>query len=279
MSIKETKKDMTKALYIFAAIALINILAFIALGWKKYDIKPKIVFLNVGQGDAALIIGANDKQILIDGGDGKNILTELGNYMPFYDHTLELVIITHPDSDHVAGLIDVLKYYNVKELIKTEYSCETMICGELEYYIRRNNIKTKNAKLGVAVKMEGVDIRILSSGIMEETGKDDDNDNSIIIKANINKKKILLMGDAGYKAENLLLAHNIDLDSDILKVAHHGSSSATSSEFLKKVSPVEAIISVGEKNRYDHPAREVISRLKNMNIDIKRTDMDGDVIR
>jgi len=266
-------KNIRTVLIIF--LGIVNFFILMVFGSDMQSVRAKIVFLDVGQGDATLILAENDDQVLIDGGDGKRIMDELGKNMPFYDHTIELVVITHPDSDHAGGLIEVLKYYEVDEILQTRYSCDTQICKELDAVISEKGIKRRYAQFGQMIHAGDQSAEILHFGDAG-TGASDDNNDSIVLKASINGKTILLMGDAGSLVESDLIRRGIDIDSDILKVSHHGSKSATSAEFIEKVSPQKAIISVG-KNKYGHPSDDVLNRLKNVNIEVLRTDISGDV--
>lgn len=267
---------MNKKLSVFLVFAIINILALIAFGDSKYDGPARIIFLDVGQGDATLILAENDNQVLIDGGDGKKIMNKLGQYMPFYDHKIELLIITHPDSDHIGGLIDVIKYYDIKEIMMTKYSCDTDICKELDRVVTEKTISKKYGKSGQTIYAGNQMLKILNP-VHDDIKVNDDNDNSIVLKTMINNKALLLMGDAGFKIENELSMLGINIDADILKISHHGSKNATSGTFIEKVSPQKAVISVG-KNRYGHPSQDVLNRLKNASINILRTDEAGDII-
>jgi len=265
-----------KKIIIFLIIAVLNILAFIAAGSMGYEKPARMVILDVGQGDATLIQAEGSNQILIDGGNGKKIMDKLGEYMPFYDHTIEMVIITHPDSDHAAGLIEVLKYYDVNEVMMTDFSCDTQICKELDKVISEKKIATRQPKFGLQINAGNQNIKVLYPWQDGSSSLKDDNDNSIVLKANINGKSILIMGDAGFQVENELIARKIDVRSDVLRVSHHGSKSATSPKFVQVVNPQKAIISVGE-NRYGHPSDAVLNRLLNAGIEVSRTDKTGDI--
>lgn len=267
---------MNKKISVFLVFVIINILALIAFGDSKYDRSARIIFLDVGQGDAALVLAGNDNQILIDGGDGKKIMDKLGQYMPFYDHKVELIIITHPDSDHIGGLIEVTKNYDIGEIMQTKYTCDTDICRELDRIIFEKAITKRYARAGQTIYVSNQMLKILHPDD-ENANVNDDNDNSVVLKARINDKTLLLMGDAGFVVENELIRQKINIDSDILKVSHHGSRNGTSNIFLEKVSPEKAVISVG-KNRYGHPSQDVLNRLKNANISMLRTDEAGDII-
>ena len=260
--------------------------------------KTKIIFFDIGQGDAMMIDTLKDTQILIDGGDGKNILNKLGEHLPFYDRKIELVIMTHPDKDHLGGLVEVLKYYEVEQILETGIKCDKAICEEWDRLIKEKNIPVKYAEFGQRIKAGNIEMAVLYpfENLKDKEVKDS-NDASIVLKLVINDSlfevkensdknqkilkqvqndnSILLTGDAGFPVEKDLISQNINLESRILKVSHHGSKNATSNEVLKLVNPEKAIISVG-KNSYGHPATELLNRLKNMNIEIFRTDEGGD---
>jgi len=240
--------------------------------------KTKIIFLDIGQGDAMLIDIPKDTQILIDGGDGKDILNKLGEHLPFYDRKIELVIMTHPDKDHLGGLVEVLKYYEVEQILETGIKCEKAICEEWDKLIEEKNIPVKYAEFGQRIKAGNIEMAVLYpfENLKDKEVKNS-NDASIVLKLVVNDNSILLTGDAGFPVENDLISQNINLESKILKVSHHGSKYGTSNEFLKSVKPEKAIISVG-KNNYGHPATELLNRLKNMSIEIFRTDEVGDWI-
>ena len=294
---------MKKYLYlILISLFTLNIFAVIVFYQQKPIQAPEIIFLDIGQGDAALINTGNDLQILIDGGDGRNILDKLGEHLPFYDRKIELVVMTHPDKDHLGGLVEVLKYYEVEQILETGIKCDKVICEEWDKLIKEKNIPVKYAEFGQRIKTGNMELTVLYP-FENLKGKEvkNSNDASIVLRAvvknsfqigknsdesqndNINlkqgprsgKAEVLFTGDAGYPVEKELLGKNVNIEARILKVSHHGSKHATSNVFLQAVNPEKAIISVG-KNSYGHPAEELLNRLKNMSIEIFRTDEIGD---
>ena len=273
-----------KYLIIILILLTLNALAVLAFYQQKPIQSPRVIFLDIGQGDAALIDIGNDTQILIDGGDGRSILERLGKHLPFYDRKIELVIMTHPDKDHIGGLVEVLKYYEVGQVLETGIECEKAICKEWDKLIEEKNIPVKYAQFGQRIKAGNIEMAVLYpfENLKDKKVKNS-NDASIVLKLVFERglqsesADILLTGDAGFPVEKELLNKNIDLESKILKVSHHGSKYATSNEFLQAVNPEKAIVSVG-KNSYGHPAEKLLNRLKNMSIEIFRTDETGDVI-
>lgn len=286
---------------------LIDALAAVAFWQYDFISRPRVIFFDVGQGDSIFIDLHGNNQILIDGGSGKGILDKLGKYMPFYDKKIELLVMTHPDKDHMGGLVEVLKYYKVDRILQTGIECETGICGEWDGLATKKNISVEYAEFGQTINVGEANINVLYpfENLKGQTIKND-NDTSIVLKVIIKNKSIksertageyfvddgkrkiskqdqndqnnsyLLTGDAGFKVEKDLLGKNINLQSGILKVSHHGSRNSTSDDFLKAVKPGKSIISVG-KNSYGHPAEELMDRLKNINSEILRTDKIGDL--
>jgi len=270
------KSFLLKFIILFIIIDILLGIAFFQYNSRK---KPRVIFFDVGQGDAIMLDAPGNIQVLVDGGNGNNILSKLGKYMPFYDKNIELVVATHPDKDHLGGLVEVLKHYNVSKVLQTGIMCSSALCRKRDSLISEKSIPVKYAEFGQNIKIgNSADIYVLypfNSLRNKEFKKD--NDTSIILKINTSSNSYLLTGDAGFKTEDKLIDRNINVKSNTLKVSHHGSKYSTSSEFLLKVKPEKAIISVG-KNNYGHPAEKLINRLKNMNSEIFRTDEIGDVV-
>lgn len=241
------------------------------------DMRPEVVFFDVGQGDATLIEEGNT-QILIDGGDGQDILNRLGQYMPYADRRIELVIVSHPDEDHMGGLIKVLENYEVDRVLEPGIACDKSLCKKWDGLIAQKQIPTVDAKLGVEILYGGdIDLDVLYP--FEDLGgkiEKETNSASVVLKATVAGRRYLFTGDAESEVEEQLLRSNLDLGADVLKVAHHGSKNATSAAFLMAVKPKEAVISVG-KNAYGHPTQEVLTRLSNMGVTISRTDQKASI--
>jgi competence protein ComEC len=256
-----------------------NILAGLAFfGFKNSD-AVIINFYDIGQGDGMMIEAGNNIQVIIDGGSTDKIVEKIGRDLPFYDRKIELVIMTHPDKDHLGGLVDVLKYYQVEQVLISGIKCETAICREWDKMIKEKNVPIKIARAGQTINLGGGAYLGILSPAEDLSGCEIKNDNDASVVAKLitdNGSSVLFTGDAGFEIENELMAGNANLDSDILKASHHGSKYATSSEFLKSVSPETAVISSG-KNSYGHPHEELISRIESYGAAIKRTDLEGDI--
>ena|SRR6056297_699102 len=236
-----------------------------------------ISFLDVGQGDSILIETPSKKQILIDGGPDRKVLKELNKALPFWDRNIDLLILTHPEHDHIRGLIDVLKHYKVENILFTGISKDSK-----EYKKWMNRTKEEGARIFIAQKNQKFKIGELELNILHpfknEIGEEFNNvnDSSIVAKAKYREKTFLLTGDIGKKIEDKLIRKYEDIDVDLLKVGHHGSKYSTSRKFLKETQPEIAVIQVGE-NDYGHPAEVVLRKINKFNIPILRNDLDGTI--
>lgn len=237
----------------------------------------RVYMLNVGQGDAILIEAPNGNQILIDGGPDGKVLGELSRVMPFYDRTLDAVMLTHGDADHVSGLVDVLERYEVSTIIQTPVQTGTSVFDAWQHGVAMEEARVVYAAAGQIIDAgNGVQIRILfpfSELPAQETKSA--NDFSIIALLVYKDFELLLTGDIEEKGERQLILNGVSIDADILKVGHHGSKTSTSPAFLEKVAPDVALISLGLNNRYGHPHPSVIERLEKSAIPYYRTDVHG----
>lgn len=253
------------------------ILAGIFYNSRKPDLG--VAFLDVGQGDS-ILVSQGSKQILIDGGpSGQLVLEKLGQYIPFWDRNIEVIIATHPDQDHIDGLIDVMKAYNVGEVIDNSYGADSQVYKKYLETIEERKIPRLKGETGVNIKLDDdAKMKILSPGSGPEKNPKDSNSGSIIAKLIFGENSFLFTGDLPDETEKKLIGENADLSSRVLKVSHHGSKYASTEDFLKKVDPVEAVISVGKNNRYGHPSSETLERLNARGIRILRTDEAGDIL-
>ncbi len=259
-------------------IVLIVILSSIVFHGKN-ETPLSVVFLDIGQGDA-ILISQGSQQVLIDGGkDGKLLLEKLGKYIPFWDRNLETVIETHPDQDHIGGLVDVLGAYNVGAVVETRMQNDSQTFKKLEETISNNKIEKIEAKKDLTIKFsDGAMLQVLyPSESVTDKNVSDTNLYSVVVKLTVGKSKFLFTGDFPTTQENELFGSHVDINADFLKVAHHGSKYATSDEFLNNAKPSDAIISVGKNNSYGHPNPEVLQRLAAHKINILRTDERGDI--
>ncbi|WIY60101.1 ComEC/Rec2 family competence protein [Bacillus arachidis] len=230
--------------------------------------RMKMSFFKVGQGDAILIILPNGQTVLIDGGPyeaGEIIIQKLVE--KGINH-LDVVVGTHPDMDHIGGLIPIIEQMPVSLVLDSgkTYSSFT-------YHTYRNNIKKRGipfvrVKQGQHIPLDPqVAIQVLNNG----ESKDENNESSIVLKVRYGKADFLLMGDADIQTEKKIMKR-YDIHADVLKVGHHGSYTSTSEQFLKKVNPQFAILSYDKKNPYGHPHQSVVKRLKRYGVMTYVTD-------
>lgn len=232
--------------------------------------------LDVGQGDSLYIETPSRHQVLIDGGPGTGVLSELSGVMPLFDKSIDVVVLTHPQEDHLFGLVEVLKRYRVGVVIMTGVNYSTRSYEEFKRVVAEKRIPVVYARVGQKVQFgDGAVMEILYP-FDDWAGKDfpgDVNDTSVAVVVSFAGKKILSMGDAEMEEEVALINAEENIDADVLKVNHHGSRFSTSALFLEHVTPGIAIISAGKENRYGHPHKELLERLKD--VSVYRTDTNG----
>lgn len=290
---------------LYYLIGLVVGMVILVLGQMPGE-KARMVMCDVGQGDAILIIKGN-KQVLIDGGpSSEKILSCLEQYIPFYDRTIELIVLTNTDFDHMQGLSSVVERYSVIEFVTSDGVHESEALDKFVKTLNRSEVMVEliergdTIRVGEVSKGDGLELRVLwppdaiaeysavFSDEIDDTKREQIlgasakrgnlNERSVVLLVLEDNKQILLMGDAGDQAEKeLLLSGNLP-DIDILKVGHHGSKYASTREFLEKVKPELAVISVGSRNTYGHPTLETLERLQQIGAQVQRTDKEGTIV-
>jgi competence protein ComEC len=240
-----------------------------------------VSFLDVGEGDAILVRKGN-QQILIDGGPGPRAVNlEMGKQMPFWDKTVEMVVLTHPHHDHLSGLIEVLKHYRVEKVLYPDIEYPSPLYDEWLTLIEADEIESIITCAGQRIDMgDGVIIDILGPPSLHFSGTQSDVDNNgVVLKISYGRVIFLLTADIMQEAERQLISNRADLTTTVLKVAHHGSDTSTTPEFLAVASPRVAIICTGADNEFGHPDDEVLARLAQAvgEENIYRTDLHGTV--
>lgn len=272
------------AFYILGFLLLLNVVfGLVALDLSKSR-NLQIIFFDVGQGDAVFIETPQRYQILIDGGPGSAILEKLGIEMPFWDRTIDLVILTHPERDHVAGLLEVLKRYKVENILWTGIVRDTQEFKEWEKAIEGEKANIKIAQSGQRIKILPGKLYLEILYPLEDLeGQElkNSNNTSIVSRLVFDENSFLFTGDIQKSAEKELVEKGAEKGAklllDVLKVSHHGSKNASSKEFIEKVLPEIAVISAGKGNSYGHPHQEVLDILESYGIRILRTDQAGDI--
>jgi len=240
----------------------------------------EFIALDVGQGDAILIKTPYGQNILVDGGPDNGVVHALDRNLPFWRRRIDLVVLTHPDSDHVTGLVEVLERYKVKRVMNTGVVHTLPAYVEWLEIINDEEILMDIARAPMRVVF-GEDLYLdIIYPEDDLVGRDvaDNNEMSIVAKLVYGETCFILTGDATIEVEEELVSFDLDLDCEVLKVGHHGSKGSTGFEFLEVVSPEYAVIPVGKDNKFGHPSRRVTSNLEKLGIEILRTDEVGDVI-
>lgn len=237
---------------------------------------PVIIFFDVGQGDSALIKTATGRLILIDGGPDNKILQRLGKYLPYFCRRLDLVVVSHYHDDHIIGLIETLRRYQVSVLIVPTNNGITSASEELFKQAQQQKIKTITLNDRLRLDLETDCSLTLTNP--DSLGAKINSNNSIMAQFDCRNRRFLLNGDNEQIVERVLLASSLDLQADVFKASHHGSITANSLDFLRAINPVKMIISVGRDNKFKHPHPEVISRAEETGIVVWRTDILGNIL-
>lgn len=265
---------------IFVLFVLIVILSFLFyIDWQNSHRKLTFAMLDMGQGDALFIESPTGTQILVDAGPPKKVLSKLARVMPFFDKSIDAIIITNPDQDHIGGITDILKVYKVGKIFESGTTSDSRTYKDLKSEIKNKNIKNLLVKKGMSLDIGGgarIDIIFPDRDVsLWET-----NDGSTVARLVYGDTRVMLTGDATKKTESLILESNKreELKSDILKVGHHGSHTSTSEDFLKAVAPEYDLISLGKDNKYGHPHKDILELLGKYTKNIFRTDELGTIV-
>lgn len=264
-------------------IASLVLSAIICVAIREYirlpDGRTHAFILDVGQGDAIVLRSPSGKHILVDAGPDASVLSGLGHVLPYFDRHLDLVIITHPDTDHLGGLPEVLRRYDVSALLITPSALaddntaatRALLAQEGSHIIFPD--PARDIDLG-----DGLLLNLLwpppHQGAMRT---EDPNALSIVLRAETPSGSLLMMGDLPEKEEEVLLAQGVPVIADFLKLGHHGSKTSSSEVLLKTVRPALALVSVGKENRFGHPSPEVLARLQELGIPMRSTAEEGTI--
>ena len=273
---EEKKKNYLLYLVVFLLIFTVLLFYF---DWQNSKRSFTFAMLDIGQGDALFIESPTGTQILIDAGPPKKILGPLARVMPFFDKKIDVLMITNPDADHIGGFMDVLKNYKVGAIFEPGTVSSSKTYQNLEMEIKNKKIPDILVKRGMILDLGGgAKLEILFPDRDVSTWAT--NDGSMVAKLVYGNTSIMLTGDAPMKTEQIILSENSreELQSEILKVGHHGSRGSSSLNFVQAVSPKYALISDGKDNKYGHPHQETLDTLSKIGAQIFRTDQLGTII-
>jgi len=251
----------------------------------------QINFMDIGQGDSTLITFPDGQQMLIDCAIDNRVLEALGRAMPFYDHDIEYLVVTHPDLDHYGGCVDVMKRFHISHILyngmekpydELWQSFHAEVASQevdgVEYIQVEKPFVWEIASTTVNVLYPDHSIPVDDHipGLEKDVGA---NDTSIVMKLSYGSQDVLLMADAEEDLEEYMIqTYGDQLDVEVLKMGHHGSQSSSSQEFINAVSPKDAIASCGVNNKFGHPSPRVLKRFERAHADVWRTDVMGDIL-
>ncbi len=293
----------------FLAIVFLSVFVFAGYFFiVSQDKKTKLVFCDVGQGDAAYIRVKNKIDVLVDAGPDRKVLSCLGKYMPFWDRKIELAIVSHPQKDHFGGFLYLLDRYQIEKMLISPVDNPSQSFKQLKEKISQKKIRIDFPKARTKInilndridfywpKEEFIAKNIIpaKAGILGVSTLDDNNF-SLIFVFQEGYFRAFFTGDATPRVLNTLtesddfekilrlprpggVAQDDNVKIDIVKIPHHGSKNGLTKKFLQLANPTLAVISVGKNNSYGHPAKEVLDMLKAQGVKIKRTDDEGDIV-
>lgn len=245
--------------------------------------KLKVVFFDIGQGDAIFIETPSKKKVLIDGGPNNLILEKLSSELSFFDKKIDMIIATHPDSDHITGLIPTLNKYEVENIVTQRMSGITSTFGDLEEKINKETYNEKEsqkifAKSGDTIDFQdGVTAKILWPSENFISKKGDTNSSSVTLELIYKDMKFLLTGDLPKEEESRIINSSLSKNITVYKAGHHGSNTSSGETLLTYIKPEYSIISAGKDNRYGHPSGEALERLKKYSKEIISTIDHGNI--
>lgn len=236
-----------------------------------------VTFLDVGQGDAILVETPDGVQLLIDGGPDNTVLRRLSQELPWFDTSLDMVLGTHPDKDHIGGLVDVLKRYTVNKIITTENTGETMVASTFQKGLLNEGVPVEMARAGQVYQL-GASTTLTIFAPANNPAMLESNTASIVAQLSYGEIDFMLTGDAPSSIEEYLVKmYGSELQSEVLKLGHHGSKTSSSDIFLDAVLPRYAVVSAGKDNGYGHPHQNVVDAVQARNIGLVNTGDAGSV--
>jgi len=265
--------------FLFGLLLITNIFLWFAAWHEERGGILSVSVLDIGQGDAIFIEAPNGVQVLLDGGPDSSVFRELSGVMPFYDRSIDMLIVSNPDKDHIAGFVDVLKRYDVGNEVEPGTLTATAVYTALGKGVSAEGLEPFTPKAGdriVLDKKRGVILDVLFPD--RDVSGLSTNDGSLIMKLTYGQTCFMLTGDTTKGVEEYLVElYGEKLDCDVLKVAHHGSRTSSSPGFVSAVSPEYAVISSGQGNSYGHPHQETLDTLNVAGAKILRTDELGTI--
>ncbi len=264
----------------FKIIFIIIIISFL-IPYYFFEYKNNLLeihFIDVGQGDGILIKTPNDETIIIDGGPYDDFSKKISAKLPYRKRNIDLLVITHAHQDHYLGLINVLENYRVDNIIYSGYDADFSDYVYLMSLIKEKNINLITAQHGKTISLDENIILKTLYPISQKNEEKDINNTSVVLKLSYKSFDAIFTGDLTCIGETEILKHETNLESEILKVGHHGSKGSSCNPFVEKVKPETAIIQVGLDNKFGHPNKETVTRINKFTQNIIRTDELGNIL-
>lgn len=257
-------------------VAIIFILLILFASTFNRKINLQIGFLDVGQGDAMIISTPQGQNILIDGGANNQVLSQVADFLPWWERKIDYLVVTHYHDDHVSGLIELLNKYKVEHILVTGHQPE----ADFLYQLWQKALAEH--KLQATVVQPGQKFIIADNLywqiLLADSNQKNYNDNSLVMRLTYGQTDFLFMGDLSSEGEEKLLGTGLPLDSEVLKVGHHGSKYSSSAEFLEAIKPELCVIESGVDNKFGHPHKETLDRLNKIGCQIADTQQNGTII-
>jgi competence protein ComEC len=282
--IEDSKKRVKDFLASYGKISLCALIFFLSLvsvyllSSVLITNKLEVSFLDIGQGDAILITTPSGKQMLVDGGSTNKILEELGKHVSYFDRTLDVMVATHPDADHVTGLIPVLEKFKVSTIVLSPSTGHTGIYDDIKKHISVEGTDVHTGAVGDEIDFgDGVFAKILYPAKNYIEKKDDTNDASVSMVITYGDETFLLTGDLPSTEEGELIRAGLPKGITVYKAGHHGSKYSSGEQLLSYIHPEYSIISAGKNNKYGHPNPEALERLQKYSKEILSTINYGNI--
>lgn len=274
----EQKKTLKLFFYeygkVFTVIVLLSVslLSICLITSITVPQKLRVSFLDVGQGDSILIQTPSGKDMLIDGGGSNKVLARLGEQMSYFDRDIDVMLMTHPDADHVTGLIPVLEKYNVGMIVLSKGEGHTQVFDDVTKHVNDEHANIQVGERGDLIDFhDGVIVKILYPSANYVAKKNDTNDASVSVLILYGDETFLLTGDLPSTEEGKLISAGIPKNITVYKAGHHGSKYSSGEQLLTYIRPEYTVISAGKDNKYGHPNPEAMERLQKYSKEIIST--------
>lgn len=267
--------------YVYLGLLALLLANWSAWGYVRAGDFLRVTFFDVGQGDSIFIETPQGHRALIDGGPSSKVVEKVGRKLPFWTKTLDLVILTHPDADHITGLVAALREYRVENVLWTGVEQESSIFAQWKGALEREGARAILARAPQRITWARRKDQFMDVVFPEERDAavaKSPNELSVAARLIFVSSAFLFTGDITNRGEQALLDRRVNLSAQVLKVPHHGSKTSSSESFVAAVAPSLAIVQVGRNNRYGHPAKEVLERFEALGIPVLRNDLHGDIM-